>query len=580
MRLINVETMKLEEYFGSQIPKYGILSHCVRCYSFVFLYALDVKIADSNSIKWGTEEVTFQDFASPDWRRKRGASKIELSSSICRQQGLKYIWIDTCCIDKSSSAELSEAINSMYKWYAQSVVCFAYLEDVGRSGSSESMRKSRWFTRGWTLQELIAPSQMEFFDQQWLLIGNKHDFSALLSEITSVPEYVLEDPSKLRFCSVARKMSLAAYRNTTREEDIAYCLLGIFDVNMPLLYGEGEKAFTRLQEEILKETDDQSLFAWGISPRDDILRDDQDEVARCGGVLALHPVDFAMSENIVPFPSKAGRQPYSMTNKGLQIELTLARTDNRWFRDCWTALLDCNFEDDFSSVIGITLYGTGNTGSFEFLRNADLYAKGYSIESLKKPEVRTIFIRKRHSPDKDTKVSRKCLVRVKCPAPNVYTMEQAVGYNTKWNPEAMVLDMAFQGLPPSNYASTIIMFTDGEHSNNSFAIITAIDEPDSSSAKVVDIQPKPRDVNVAEWKRALKAKEIDWEGRHENVLKLKVLPDGTGVDRPLTVKASLTMEEILNQEIYVLNVAISRGMPRIVGKSRKRDTFKRLSDFT
>jgi hypothetical protein len=191
----------------------------------------------------------------------RGASKIERGSSICHAQGLKYFWIDTCCIDKSSSAELSESINSMYNWYAKSVVCYAYLEDVDYSNGRESIRKSRWFTRGLTLQELITPGRMEFFDGQWMLIGKKFGLSALLSDITSIPKNIFEDPSELMLCSVARRMSWAAHRETTREEDIAYCLLGIFDVSMPLLYGEGARAFTRLQEEILKETDDQSLFA-------------------------------------------------------------------------------------------------------------------------------------------------------------------------------------------------------------------------------------------------------------------------------------------------------------------------------
>ncbi|KAG4422270.1 hypothetical protein IFR04_004650 [Cadophora malorum] len=312
MRLINVTTMRLEEYFGFQIPPYAILSHC-----------------------WGTDEITFQDFASPDWRRMRGASKIERSSFVCRQHGWNYIWIDTCCIDKSSSAELSEAINSMYKWYAKSEVCFAYLDDVNCSEGMEAIRKSRWFTRGWTLQELIAPLYVEFLDQRWQPVGKKSDLSALLSEITTVPENVLEEPLVLKFCSVARRMSWAAHRETTRDEDIAYCLLGIFDVNMPLLYGEGARAFTRLQEEILKETDDQSLFAWGSQS--------YAYLKTHTGVLALHPLDFAMSKNIIPFPSKPRRQPYSMTNKGLQIELPILEVidDKNMVRTvsrCWTVI--------------------------------------------------------------------------------------------------------------------------------------------------------------------------------------------------------------------------------------------------
>ncbi|PMD57602.1 HET-domain-containing protein, partial [Hyaloscypha bicolor E] len=241
MRLLNVFTMKLEEYFGSQIPGYDILSHC-----------------------WGTEEITFGDINGSTWREKDGALKIVNASFQCRSRAnhqRRYIWIDTCCIDKSSSAELSEAINSMYNWYKRSVVCFAYLGDVDKDVEDE-IRKSRWFTRGWTLQELVAPKEVIFFDKNWNYLGDKNTLSTLLSQITTIPEAVLANPPRHRSCSLARKMSWAAGRETTREEDIAYCLLGLFEVNMPLLYGEGARAFIRLQEEIIKETDDQSLFAW------------------------------------------------------------------------------------------------------------------------------------------------------------------------------------------------------------------------------------------------------------------------------------------------------------------------------
>jgi hypothetical protein len=267
--------MKLEEYFGSQLPEYAILSHCVRslyilrlCLDRVFF---EEKRADSTIFKWGAEEVTFQHINDSEWRGMRGATKIKYVSSYCKEEGFRYIWIDTCCIDKSSSAELSEAINSMYGWYEGSIVCYAYLEDVEHALSThapddpankdKAIRKSRWFNRGWTLQELIAPKKVYFFDSQWRSLGSKEDLSPLLSSITTIPEDVLAEPENRRDCSVARKMTWAAKRQTTRIEDVAYSMLGIFDVNMPLLYGEGRKAFIRLQEEILKETDDQSLLA-------------------------------------------------------------------------------------------------------------------------------------------------------------------------------------------------------------------------------------------------------------------------------------------------------------------------------
>ena len=262
---------------------------------------------------------------------------------------MDYIWIDTCCIDKSSSAELSEAINSMYRWYEKSKVCYAYLEDVEEkyedacedpdedtsndsikslNGNVEkAIRKSRWFTRGWTLQELIAPSQIIFFGKNWSFLGEKYDkgwhpernLVKLLSSITTIPEAVLADPSQRTSCSVARKMSWAARRKTTREEDMAYSLLGLFEVNMPLLYGEGTRAFVRLQEEIIKETDDQSLFAWGFQQSPYQIDGADFDIE----VLAPSAAAFAMSANVVPFPSTPNRQPYTMTNKGLRIDLRL-----------------------------------------------------------------------------------------------------------------------------------------------------------------------------------------------------------------------------------------------------------------
>lgn len=531
-------------------------------------------------LKWGTEEVTFQDITGSDWRLMRGASKIERSSSICHEHGLKYIWIDTCCIDKSSSAELSESINSMYNWYAKSVVCYAYLEDVDYSKGREPIRKSRWFTRGWTLQELIAPSRVEFFDQQWMLIGKKFGLSALLSDITSVPENVLEDPSELTFCSVARKMSWAAHRETTREEDIAYCLLGIFGVNMPLLYGEGARAFTRLQEEMIKEADDQSLFAWSLLEPHSMQNEDY-FLNHHAGVLAIHPVDFAMSKNIVPFPSKTGRQPYSMTNKGLRIELPLSKVIDG-SKIYWIAMLDCHYEDDFSGVIGLSLESTQK--SFEFLRSSIRPASRYPIEHMKEAELRTIFISKRPLKAGSSKSIKKCLIRVKSTQPNDYAMEQLEGHNSKWNPETMVLTMTFGSQDTHwQYASSTIMFLD-EHRNSSFAVIIAIRQGQSffpvGMGKMVNILPKPGNVTLDEWKGACKGIKIDWDGTQEKLVQLNKLPHDSDTDIPLTIKATITKEEILNQWIDVLDIEIRRDAPSRVVNSTKRNKLNVLSYLT
>jgi len=245
MRLIDTDSVVLYEFIGTGIPPYVILSHT-----------------------WGRNEVSFQEIQHVDAKVKikTGYEKIKQCCQMAAQYGFEYAWVDTCCIDKTSSAELSEAINSMYRWYRFAEVCYVYLEDVPsgleQAALEEKIRKSRWFTRGWTLQELIAPPSLIFFDNQWNELGTKESLSALVSEITRIPESVLQDADKLQEFSVAQKMSWASKRQTTREEDIAYCLLGIFGVNMPMLYGEGEDAFIRLQEEIIGKTHDHSIFAW------------------------------------------------------------------------------------------------------------------------------------------------------------------------------------------------------------------------------------------------------------------------------------------------------------------------------
>ncbi|KAL1948106.1 hypothetical protein VTO73DRAFT_12181 [Trametes versicolor] len=196
----------------------------------------------------------------------RLAEKIRRSCAVAREAGYKWLWIDSCCIDKASSSELSEAINSMYVWYKHSAVCFAFLPDV--SGEDElaaeksEFRRSRWFTRGWTLQELIAPHVVVFLSKDWGPIGTKSTLASTVASITHISEPVLNHTQDVKDASVAMRMAWASQRVTTREEDEAYSLMGIFGVNMPALYGEGRYAFIRLQEEILEQECDQSLFAW------------------------------------------------------------------------------------------------------------------------------------------------------------------------------------------------------------------------------------------------------------------------------------------------------------------------------
>lgn len=194
------------------------------------------------------------------------SAKVRECCTLAEKHGYRWAWVDSCCIDKTGSTELSEAINSMFQWYAQAEVCYAYLADVpsgcNTAAEDSSFRKSRWHTRGWTLQELIAPAIVVFLSKDWEELGMKSTLAILLEEITRVHHKVLtRDVPHFAF-SVAIRMCWAAPRRTTRIEDEAYCLMGLFGVSLSTIYGEGRRVFMRLQEEILKDELDASLFVW------------------------------------------------------------------------------------------------------------------------------------------------------------------------------------------------------------------------------------------------------------------------------------------------------------------------------
>ena len=309
MRLLKLDErgkLTLTENLTNQIPPYAILSHT-----------------------WGADkdEVTFDDVRKGAGNSKVGYSKIQFCGEQARKDGLKYCWVDTCCIDKRSSAELSEAINSMYQWYQQSTVCYAYLCDVREDKDFE---QSAWFSRGWTLQELIAPKNFVFYNGAWSSIGSKKDLLFRLATVTGVSLSVLET-GVTSDCSVAQRMSWAAKRITTRPEDRAYSLMGVFDINMPLLYGEGgERSFLRLQQEIIKVYEDYSIFAWkGVGHGGQ-------------GLLAPRPACFSDCGDIVQRKSRLAEEnleavDFSITNIGLSINLWVSP----WIIDVYVALLDC-----------------------------------------------------------------------------------------------------------------------------------------------------------------------------------------------------------------------------------------------
>ncbi|KAI0640771.1 heterokaryon incompatibility protein-domain-containing protein [Trametes meyenii] len=199
--------------------------------------------------------------------RSRLSAKIRHCCDYARARGLQYAWIDTCCIDKTSSAELSEAINSMFDWYSHAMVCYVFMADVPHTENPElpgsAFRRSAWFTRGWTLQELIVPWGNVFLSMDWCMVGTKASLGTVIEDVTGIERDVLLRARPLHSVSVARRISWATSRKTTRVEDEAYCLMGLFGVRLPALYGEGRQAFVRLQEEIMKRIPDQSLLAWG-----------------------------------------------------------------------------------------------------------------------------------------------------------------------------------------------------------------------------------------------------------------------------------------------------------------------------
>ncbi|OHE96939.1 hypothetical protein CORC01_07724 [Colletotrichum orchidophilum] len=316
IRLIDTETLQLKLFAASLAPSYAILSHT-----------------------WvGNEEISLQEltqlYESPDHKasRKPGYQKIIATCREAKAHGIQYAWIDTCCIDKTSSAELGEAINSMFRWYRDAQVCYAFLSDwpaVGEGGEStdDALRNCRWFTRGWCLQELIAPKILRFYDEKWNFRGHRSDFRDAISSITRIDVDVLGDCTLLDSKPVARRMSWASRRTTTRIEDVAYCLIGIFDVNMPMLYGEGDRAFLRLQEEIIRRSNDISIFCHApLRPDPTILETGAEDLPRdladlvfCD-MLAKSPEAFSDSNSISRIRGTLldGRE-FSMTNRGIRF---------------------------------------------------------------------------------------------------------------------------------------------------------------------------------------------------------------------------------------------------------------------
>ena len=240
MRLLSSNadgSFSLTFFTRKNIPRYAILSHTWE--------------ADD-------QEVTFHDLMNHLGSSKKAYRKFQFCAEQAKRDGLRYFWIDSCCIDKSNSTELQEAINSMFRWYRDAAKCYVYLSDVSTGKHSRSskllwepaLRQSRWFVRGWTLQELLAPQSVEFFSRDSERLGDKDSLEQLIHEVTGITVQALRGHPLSQF-GVTERKSWATKRETTIEEDQVYCLLGIFNIYLPLIYGEGkEHAFGRLQDEI------------------------------------------------------------------------------------------------------------------------------------------------------------------------------------------------------------------------------------------------------------------------------------------------------------------------------------------
>jgi hypothetical protein len=250
----------------------------------------------------------------------------------------------------------------MFSWYSKAQVCYTYLNDVDLPGSKEPalsdeffeiLSQSQWWQRGWTLQELIAPLRVQFFSRDWTHFGDKVSLGPAITIITGIDQAILEGQD-IRRVSIARRMFWASQRITTKPEDLAYCLLGIFAVNMPLLYGEGDQAFIRLQEEIMKMSDDQSIFAWEDQCSDDdaALFESHGTILR--SPLARSPAEFSNARDIVPYRQQQASHPYAMTNYGLRMKVPLHRLSNSSGQTpVYLAELTCHYEGDFSGSLGI-----------------------------------------------------------------------------------------------------------------------------------------------------------------------------------------------------------------------------------
>ncbi|KAE9369059.1 HET-domain-containing protein [Stipitochalara longipes BDJ] len=365
MRFLNTDTLRFEQVPDSELDldknQYAILSH-----------------------RWfdNEDEVSYEDLLHPSSSNvfsKKGYAKIRGFCKLAFKANCRYGWIDTCCINKGNSSELSEAINSMYLWYSYSKICIAYLGDV----PEKKLEDSEWFNRGWTLQELIAPKEVSFFDQNWNPLGTKSDLLANLSRKTKIPRAILNHTAKLSTCSVAQRFSWAATRITKRIEDRAYSLMGLFDISMPMIYGERGNAFIRLQQHIIQKSKDESIFAWAMEQQEAGSKS-------YSGLYAPSPSVYINCSDMVQTPGSLG---FSESNGDLSIRVWLYPHSP----GTYLAVLQCSHGYEIEKATSIVLARTKTED--EFVRVKDV--EGVSVWQVPTPkhQVQKRLIRVPVAPD-------------------------------------------------------------------------------------------------------------------------------------------------------------------------------------
>jgi hypothetical protein len=470
MRLLRSRDLGFEEFEVETAPSYAILSHT--------WYGND-------------EEVTYQEMLNGPTTSKPGFQKIQKCGEIATNSGYAYFWVDTCCIDKSSSAELSEALNSMYLWYNKAAVCYVYFSDVTVLSFAPTLsvfRRIKWFKRGWTLQELLAPAEVLFFSKEWEVLGSKEDFKEVITALTGIPSAALEGTALDQF-SVAERMSWASKRETKRVEDIAYSLMGIFDVHMPLIYGERERAFIRLQEEIIRSSDDQSIFAWK-DPNPSFPA----EIHL--GLLAHSPNCFAKSKNIYSLGSLSRADDFAITNKGIRINLFVVPLPGA--RNIYHASLECYFGDSKTgspSIYLVRLTGSeeewGSSSESQFAR-----IRGSQIDILENPQKITgshvrLYVRQIHKANRNRPVSsNQTLFLIHRPKLNSFYYPTSIRVipSDCWDPQTRIFT--------SNQSSGKLGAMNLSYENILFLVIFGICTLGNPWVRVIQTSPSAGDLNL------------------------------------------------------------------------------------